>query len=477
MSTSEDILKPLNEVSVSIPNSIKSVKIQTILDPRKHSKEINEFKSIPGEIDTKSLKSISESIFIPVAIRIVYDSKYIYKPTGIKVSFFVWDSLRTARGNSTSKQIEKNISVFYDNICERVKTLSKAEDGFSFERLKTYLLAEKKSTFSEFWRDYISEKKGKTASSYNDAYKSIHRYLVVESIRFDDVNVDMVKGWLKDMQNRGISNTTIGIYSRALKASINDAISKGLLREGQNPFQKNAIKIPRGVSRKYHFIDIDVISKINSFDSKNMDWNKSKDMFIFSYLAGGANLADIASLRWDEYYYNSGESEFKFIRKKTEDKVSDSEILIPISKDIRVILQRWASIPQLGELVFPFLLNGATSDKDIQRRIEQENQNIRKRLHKICRDLELPQKLSPTWARHSYKTNAEHLGIPSKYIEMAMGHTLGGVEKNYMGLFPKEDRMEYTNMLLKHNRSKDDILREIHKLEQEIIKLKNELDG
>ena len=56
---------------------------------------------------------------------------------------------------------------------------------------------------------------------------------------------------------------------------------------------------------------------------------------------------------------------------------------------------------------------------------------------------------------------------------MAMGHTLGGVKDNYMGLFPKEDRIKYTRMLLNPmaGKSKEDLLADIQLMQEMLSKM------
>jgi hypothetical protein len=69
-------------------------------------------------------------------------------------------------------------------------------------------------------------------------------------------------------------------------------------------------------------------------------------------------------------------------------------------------------------------------------------------------------KVSPTWARHSFKTNAVQKGIDNIYVEMAMGHTLSGVQGNYMGQWSWDDRSHFIDILLDEGKSKpkmDDI--------------------
>ena len=98
-------------------------------------------------------------------------------------------------------------------------------------------------------------------------------------------------------------------------------------------------------------------------------------MWTFSYLAGGANFADIADLTWNEYYFNSGEKELQFIRKKTLDTSDgDLEILIPIIPELRRILSLYGSTPELGKRVFPWIYGTDNpNEEEIIRKVQQLN--------------------------------------------------------------------------------------------------------
>ena len=152
-----------------------------------------------------------------------------------------------------------------------------------------------------------------------------------------------------------------------------------------------------------------------------------------------------------KWKFQTERRDLKFTRQKTADTAQDTaEILIPMHGEIKAIIEKYGSKPMRGARVFPQLLGYGYDDSKnaTAARVRQANQNIRKRLYKVCKTLGLSVEVSPAWARHSFKTNAVHKGIDNIYIEMAMGHSLSGVQSNYMGQWRWEDRAKFVDMLL-----------------------------
>lgn len=104
-----------------------------------------------------------------------------------------------------------------------------------------------------------------------------------------------------------------------------------------------------------------------------------------------------------------------------------------------------------GARVFPDILKGAETAEDRHRRIQQENQNVRKRLHMICKDiLGWEERISGTWARHSFATNLRNAGVDMQYISESMGHsTLKTVTQLYLASYPLHKQFEYNKRLLR----------------------------
>ena len=82
---------------------------------------------------------------------------------------------------------------------------------------------------------------------------------------------------------------------------------------------------------------------------------------------------------------------------------------------------------------------------------------LRKHMEKVAELLDMEQKPSPTWARHSFATNLNNSGrVPYKYISDSMGHSGNGdITSNYIGAYPLEKMLEYNSYLLKESQTTD----------------------
>lgn len=431
-----EMLKPLMETAIG------SVRILVGLDPRKHYREISDFMSLE-KVETDTFKKLKDKIpSIPVSVRVMYKQKYWYFRTGKSLTFVEYHKLHKA----TKNQTKADIQLVYDRICKITGELLK-EDRFNLDNLKEKATNRSKETFLDLWQGIIDEKKEKTARAYKDSMRAF-KVFAGNKVDFITITPQLINRWIKKMREDGISDSSIGMYLRAIRIPINKCIESGYINQANNPLK--GIKIPKGKKRTYDSIDIPTINKLRNADvSDNL--KSSVDLWVFSYLNGGMNMADIVDLTYSEHYFNTEGKELKFIRKKTEDTTSDAvEILIPISGEIKSIMDRYAAVPARGQRVFPHLLGYDYDGSEIMklRRIEQANQKMRKHLHRVCEHLGMAVKVGPSFARHSFKTNAEHKGINNTYIEMAMGHTLPGVQQNYMGAWRYEDRVKYIEMLL-----------------------------
>lgn len=321
----ESVLKPILE------RTIEGVKLTLILDPRKHSLYIKELRELKDEDLPKDLFKIKHLEQVPVAIRVTRNSKLFYYKTGFSCTIAQWDAMRLAKGNSRSFKEKKSQEQTFDKAVKAVEELLE-NDSFSFENLKTKLTGRHQLNFSAVWLDVISQKKIGTADAYRYAYNSFTKF-VGENITFDRVGTDLIEKWEKKMKDDGIGNTSQGMYMRACRVVVNECLRQGYLKQSQYPFGRGndgKVKIKKGKSRKDEFISVTEIKKLMSFVAPD-SWRKSYselvyqsiNFWVFSYLGNGLNLADMVLLEWSEYYFQSGESELKFIRKKTQDTTDE----------------------------------------------------------------------------------------------------------------------------------------------------------
>lgn len=428
--------------------------IQTLL-----SKKVENI-NISATLDTRHLTPETEKI--PVIIRVNCNRRHYYYPTGYKFTLKEYDKLCKSTGKGASNktaiwETKKELLAIFEKVEKAIKDLS--DSGlFNFENLKTRLTGRSSETFLDIWRGIISDcKKHNTKDSYKNAMGCLVRY-AGSNIAFDRIGPAFIREWIWDMDKKGLSKTTQAIYLRSIKVPINECIRLGRIKQSQYPFGKGKgqVVIPKAAKRTEDFIGIATIRRIMGFVAPE-GWSQSYadavhqsiGFWLFSYLAGGMNVADMAEIQWNEYYFGQGkESDLSFIRQKVEDS-NGEKTYIAISPAMRKILDKYGSTPELGKRIFPQILGYEhPTPEQTARRVQQVNANIRAHLGKVCKVLEIPFSVSPTWARHSFKSNAAHLGLPHDYVEFSMGHSIQGVAGNYLGAFPLEQRLEYADRLL-----------------------------
>lgn len=96
----------------------------------------------------------------------------------------------------------------------------------------------------------LNEHRIRTAAHYQTTYNVLARFS--GNVRFVDINVIYLKRFEAWMLEQKYSQTTVGIYTRCLRAAFNEAIFQGIIkRENCYPFGGGFInRHPSGISRK-----------------------------------------------------------------------------------------------------------------------------------------------------------------------------------------------------------------------------------
>ena len=264
-----------------------------------------------------------------------------------------------------------------------------------------------------------------------------------EKVPNSSINQQLVDRWVAKMQNpkegKTMSQTTIGIYLRAFRVVVRRAASMGVLLNDKMDLFKGVKDVNRKGERKEWFLNVEKMTRLYEFfekgETKDQEGNELYDpqykkrlfhslgLFLFSYLANGANMADIVKLRYDDFYYNHEQKAMRFIRQKTMRETDGMEVIFPILPQMQVILDRIARKPQRGALVFDIIKDGMT-EKRIKEIVSCENANINARMENIAKLLGMEERPTPTWCRHSYATNLRDAGVSTEYISTMMGHTM-----------------------------------------------------
>lgn len=408
-----------------------------------------------------------------VCVRVNQNRKTIYIRTGLIVTLQYWDKLIASTGRGVTNEsksvwkVKEGQLIEFDRTIKEINKL-REQNAFSLDALQKNMKGKSGGeSLLALWEEVASSKKLGTAESYRIAAKCFEK--LIGDIAFKDVNEEAIDLWEKEME-KFYSRTTIGIYMRACRVVINEAIRRNLVDEKKYPFGKGKIEIKKGATRKEEYLSVFNIKRLYNFLEQDVPvhWKagykfavlRSVATFLAAYLGNGMNLADLARLEYNDYYFSTGKSCFRFLRTKTKDKSDNqSEVIVPIIPELQAIVEKYGSEEKLGGRVFDYILEDIANEELIRKRIAQENSNIKDRLAVVCKLLEMPQRPSMTWARHSFATNLTHAGVPERYISQAMGHsTSKNVTALYISEFPHERMMQFNSFLLKEEDDGEKVL-------------------
>jgi len=399
----------------------------------------------------------------PIAVRITYQRKRYYYLTGLRLT-----------EQDYVKMIRSKKGIFYELLLEQQKIFDKVvsvvkrlvdDDIFTIDNLKQSLSGQTSVTINDAFKKKIEllkeNNQHSTAYLYQFTEKKLKEFYGGD-IPFSELSVSFLEKFRKFMEKTGCNPTTIGIYFRHIRAVCNYSIANGYMKESQYPFKStksnltNYVRIPRATKRKDRFLEVSEILKLMSYDTpehKKTPYDRlvceSLNMWLFSYLGNGMNLMDMAFLTYDEHYFRSKGKELSFKRKKTENTLSEELVIyVPLIAPLKAIMEEYATTPKLGRRLFPQILGDVTAPETIMKVLAQENKNIADRLGKVCESVGIEERVTMTWARHSYQTNLAHKKVPESYIDQAVGHADETVTDSYIGLYSIEDRFRYNSLLL-----------------------------
>jgi len=449
-------------------------------------------------------KGTNEEMPVCVRVRIVNLQRYFLMPNERYTS----EEFASIINEDNRKQGKKrkDFDNFFDKIHREIKVLLEKgglESSEFLETLTDRLNGIKRSkrtkvkNIYDVWEGLLQEltdaNRIGTRNSYQIALKRF-RLDMGEKVNNAAINQDFISKWVSRMQNpkegKPMNATTIGIYLRAFRVVVRRAVEQGVLMAEKSDIFKGVKAVNKKANRKDWCLNVEKMTRLYHFfendNTKDEDGKERFDpqyrqrlfeslgMFIFSYLANGANIADLALLRYDDFYYHQEKKAMRFIRKKTIRESDGVEVIFPILPQMQVILDRIANKPQKGGLVFNIINEGMT-DERITAVVACENSNIADRMEVITEMIGMEEKPSPTWCRHSFATNLRDAGISTEYISTMMGHTItsgSATTLNYLSRYNMETMMSYNSNLLRDaekDKKREEIMEELKGLDTETL--------
>jgi len=324
------------------------------------------------------------------------------------------------------------------------KIIRELDDNFSLirfsERFRGGAMTADTSSrkISDIYDQYINDHRSLhqgTADNYRTIVNHITKFRSGLKITDLDVNMilklqDHIRTNYRKEKGREMSETTMGIYMRALRALYNYAQDKFNLPREEYPFGKNKIVIHTSESSHRAMPDED-FNKFINYKPANKNEEFAHDMFFISFGLAGMNTADILNLKNKNIKSNH---ELEYVREKTKDRTTKrTAIKMVIPTKVMSLINKYAVLhsEEPEEYIFPFYTNTMTEKQKLRKR-KDINRRIDWSLKDICANLDiLP--ITTYWARHTIATKLYNAGESPAVISKLLGHSSIKTTDTYLG--------------------------------------------
>ncbi len=190
-----------------------------------------------------------------------------------------------------------------------------------------------------------------TSRSYAALGKELSDYSGKDVIGWDEVDSALIKGFADWLIDQGFKESTQGYYLGMLRTLLFQAAEQGYCEassEWFKPVTTRALPKADGAERKK--MDVDVIRRLKNLNLQgNENLSFVRDLFMFAFYCRGMELVDVAHLTRGNLHGNM------LIYNK---RLTGKEIRIPIEREARLILERYATG---NRYLFPLLEFGRSN--------------------------------------------------------------------------------------------------------------------
>ncbi len=377
----------------------------------------------------------------PILLRLTKNRKRKYISLHISLAPQYWDAekCKPRRNCPNRERIEALIQQKTQELQNQVMDYKTNDKEYTLNTL-----VEKASrkvirkTVGEYLNDYIirlqAEKRVGNAKTFQELRTSLTKFCCSLDFYFMDIDTEWLKRyeqWLR--VEKHYSDNSIGIRFRSLRVLYNSAITDGLIRKADYPFDTFKVSRFKEATAKRSLTKEDIKRIIDCEVRTLTKYPKpflqlAKDLFLFSYLSCGIYLTDILHIR----YADIVDERLVINRQKTGKLLSFQ--LQPAALAILDKYRQPNAQPQ--EYIFPVLRRSVHITAQQQYgRVQRTNKRINRYLKLIGEHLNLPITLTTYVARHSFATVLKRSGVSTSIISESLGHSSEKITQIYLDSF------------------------------------------
>lgn len=379
----------------------------------------------------------------PLMIRVCKDRKRKYISIGLSINPIYWDFTKNApkpqcpNKEALTTLITQKLHAYSEQIME-FKAMDR--DYTASTLVEKVSKPSKLKTVGEVFLEQMQALRNAQRLSYmltiQQTYNSLMEFNKHLNIYFVDIDVPWLKRYETWLRKHGLSGNTIKGRFVDIRTMYNIAVDENLVKVEHYPFRKFKISKLQQETAKRAITKEDV-TRIMEYNTKNKLVQFAIDIFTFSYIMGGINFVDIASLTKE----NIMDNRLVYIRQKTKKLIQ-----LPLQDKAIELIEKYHDDD--NPHLFPILLAYHKTEQQRLNRVHKVIVNVNKRLKKIGKELELPITLTTYVARHSHATILKKAGVATSIISESLGHSSEKVTQIYLDSFGNEQMDDAMKNLL-----------------------------
>lgn len=290
-------------------------------------------------------------------------------------------------------------------------------------------LASREKNLKELFEEKIGELKrqGKFSSAkiFLGSWTQIENYFG-SSVRLEDLTEKRLKEFIKNLQDRPLSQSSVWTYTTPLRQIWNEQMASGKIASypfKRNRSEKDKVHVPTTESSEAS-LDNNQMNKLRSYKPVNEAEKVALDWWWFSYHCFGMAPVDICNLRKRE---NLLTDRIQYSRKKTKGRISGQPLVVqvPLTVLIRHHIEKYRGE---GTYLFP-MFDHKMNEEEKFRAVQRWKRRVNSMLQKI--GVKLGFSLNLYCARHSAAQTLVDRGFSETNTAKLLGDRSSRMVANY----------------------------------------------
>lgn len=386
----------------------------------------------------------------PAKLRVTYNRKQMYYSIDNKERIYEFTIEEFNKVTASKPRgVFKDIKLEFSLVEDKANRIISSMEDFSFKQFKTKFgisggdLTNVLFYYERRIKEFAENEQWCSWQAYITTSRSLQKYFGSKRIDFKEITAHELKRYEQWFVAQDVSLTTVKAYFTTIRAIFKIAQREGAISKDLYPFGEGKYKMPMGNNFK-RALKLSEIKQIYYYETEEFSrQDEAKDMWLFSYLLNGANMNDIVRLK----YKNMSNEFITFIRRKTRSNAKTRPISVPITDELKRIIDKWGNIDHSPEnYIFKYIDKDMT-EKQVRRNLDQLIQRTNRNMKRIAKDIGIEQTVTTYTARHSFSTVLKRSGVSTEFIGESLGHNNLMTTELYLDSFEDDTKKEIAKHL------------------------------